>query len=163
MQEPADHSDAADFARSPGDEIDLLSCNVGHEVFCIDVASIHELRGWTEPPPLPHGPACLSGVINLRGIILPVVDLGAGLGIPPWDADPRNVIIVVCEGGPATGLAVSSVSDIHKEARTSLTPSLRSSDGIAETCISALALIEDRTIRIIDIAALMPHITLGAA
>ena len=163
MREPADHPALAEPASPSGDEVELLSCQLGHEVFCIDVAAIRELRSWSEPTRLPHSPASLSGVINLRGAILPVVDLAARLGLPPLAADPRNVIIVVSDGGQTTGLAVNAVSDIHRVAKAALTPPPRLTEETAEACIAALALIEDRMIRIIDLAALLPRAARDAA
>ena len=80
--------------------------------FCIDIMSVREIRGWTPATALPHAPAYVRGVINLRGSVLPIVDLAERLGFPPTDASARQVIIVVQVGAQIVGLLVDAVSDI---------------------------------------------------
>ena len=53
---------------------ELISFRVGEQYFCVDIMAVRELRGWTEATPLPRAPAYVTGVINLRGEVLPVVD-----------------------------------------------------------------------------------------
>ena len=74
--------------------------------------AIREIRGWTETTPLPHAPDYVRGVINLRGVVLPVVDLKARLGLGLTDANPKDVIVVVQAGERTIGLLVDAVSDI---------------------------------------------------
>ncbi len=143
--------------------VELLTFRLGDEVFCLDIMSVRELRGWTRPTPLPHAPACLAGVINLRGTILPVIDLATRLGMAPVAADPRHVIVVVEAAGQTAGLIVEAVSDIHTIARASLEPPPSLSAEGSEICIAALALVEDHMIRIVDLAAILPTVAAHAA
>ena len=77
-----------------------------------NIMAIREIRGWTETTPLPHAPAYVRGVINLRGVVLPVIDLKARLGRELTATNPKHVIIVVDDGSRTFGVLVDAVSDI---------------------------------------------------
>jgi purine-binding chemotaxis protein CheW len=80
--------------------------------FAADIMTIREIRGWTETTALPHVPDYVRGVINLRGTVLPVIDLKARLGLGQTEASVKHVIIVVNSGDRTIGLLVDAVSDI---------------------------------------------------
>ena len=80
--------------------------------FAADIMMIREIRGWTDTTALPHVPDYVRGVINLRGMVLPVIDLKARLGLGLTEATPKHVIIVVNSGDRTIGLLVDAVSDI---------------------------------------------------
>ncbi|MFV0409989.1 MAG: chemotaxis protein CheW [Paracoccus sp. (in: a-proteobacteria)] len=90
--------------------IELLSFQSGGHDYCVEIMSVQEIRSWSPATPLPHAPRCLKGVINLRGTVLPVIDLSACLGMAPTPDRERNIIIVVSFGGALTGLLVEKVS-----------------------------------------------------
>ena len=60
---------------------ELIAFRIGEQEFCVDIMSVREIRGWTPATPLPHAPSYVRGVINLRGAVLPIVDLAARLGL----------------------------------------------------------------------------------
>lgn len=142
---------------------EFLSFRLGDEEFCLDIMAVREIRSWTQPTPLPRAPACLSGVINLRGTILPVIDLAARLGLAPAAADPRHVIIVVERGGQCAGLVVAVVAGIVTLATGTLEPPPAQSATTAGGCLAALSLCEGRMLRIIDLGAVLPGSTVAAA
>jgi len=80
--------------------------------FAADIMTIREIRGWTDTTALPHVPDYVRGVINLRGTVLPVIDLKARLGLGVTEATAKHVIIVVKAGGRTIGILVDAVSDI---------------------------------------------------
>jgi len=90
--------------------------------FGTDIMSIREIRGWTETTPLPYAPSYVQGVINLRGVVLPVVDLKAQLGFSATEVTPKHVIIVVHTRGRTVGLLVDAVSDIVEASATDMQP-----------------------------------------
>ncbi len=91
----------------------FVAFRVGEQEFCIDVMSVREIRGFAPITPLPHSPAYVrEGLINLRGTVLPIVDVGARLGLPPGHPDARRVIVVVWIGTKLVGLLVDAVLDI---------------------------------------------------
>jgi purine-binding chemotaxis protein CheW len=85
--------------------------------FAADIMTIRKIRGWTDTTALPHVPDYVRGVINLRGMVLPVIDLKARLGLGLTDATAKHVIIVVNSGSRTIGLLVDAVSDILTVAR----------------------------------------------
>jgi purine-binding chemotaxis protein CheW len=113
-------TDAADSARE-GSE--LISFRIGEQEFCVDIMAVREIRGWTPATPVPHSQRFVKGVINLRGAVLPVVDLADRLGIGVAEESARHVIIVVQIRNRIVGLLVDAVCDIlstaeHKVQRT---------------------------------------------
>jgi purine-binding chemotaxis protein CheW len=91
---------------------ELITVRIGDQQFAIDIMSVREIRGWAASTPLPHAPAYVRGMINLRGVILPVVDLGARLGLAPTSAGRFSVVVVAEIDGRQIGLLVDAVCDI---------------------------------------------------
>lgn len=96
----------------PSSGAELVTVAIGEQQFAIDIMSVREIRGWTASTPLPNAPSHFLGMINLRGSILPVVDLGARLGLGATAADRSSVVIVVQIGSRQVGLLVDAVCDI---------------------------------------------------
>tara|TARA_R110002049_G_scaffold23545_9_gene83597 strand:+ start:26317 stop:26775 length:459 start_codon:yes stop_codon:yes gene_type:complete len=133
--------------------IELLTFRLADQEYSLDIMSVREIRGWTRATPLPHAPRYMKGVINLRGTVLPVMDLGERLGLPPREQSDRNVIIVVKHEDAMTGLLVDAVSDIIALTADDLQPPPDMSGGNAAGVVSALTLIDERMIRVLDLAA----------
>ncbi len=102
----------AQFTKLPTAGAELVTVRIGDQQFAIDIMSVREIRGWTSSTPLPHAPPYVRGMINLRGVILPVVDLGARLGLTPTSADGASVVVVAEIDGCQVGLLVDAVCDI---------------------------------------------------
>ncbi len=97
-------------APQPGDE--LVTVAVGAQQFALDIMSVREIRGWTQSTPLPNAAPHFLGMINLRGLILPVIDLSARLGLGTSNVAPSSVVVVVQIGERQVGLLVDGVCDI---------------------------------------------------
>src|SRR5580698_8380818 len=91
---------------------ELISFRIGAQEFCGDIMAVREIRGWTVATALPQSPGFVRGVINLRGAVLPIVDLAARLGFEGSETSERSVIIVAQIGEQVVGLLVDAVSDI---------------------------------------------------
>jgi purine-binding chemotaxis protein CheW len=91
---------------------ELIMVQIGDQQFAIDIMSVREIRGWAPSTPLPHAPPYVRGMINLRGLILPVVDLGARLGLASTQPDSASVVVVAEISGRQVGLLVDAVCDI---------------------------------------------------
>lgn len=100
-------SDAAEGAS----DLELISFEISGQEFCIDIRTVREIRGWTVATPLPQAPDFIRGVINLRGSIMPVIDLRARLGLGVTEPSSRHVIVVVQNGPRAAGLLVDGVQE----------------------------------------------------
>lgn len=91
---------------------ELLTFQCGGQGYAIDIMAVREIRSWSPPTPLPHAPVYMRGMVNLRGSVLPVMDLAQRLGLPVTPNDARNVVIVVQHEKRLYGLLVEAVSDI---------------------------------------------------
>lgn len=100
----------ADDGASP--QAELITIQVGAQRFAIDIMAVREIRGWTQSTRLPHAPPYVLGMINLRGAVLPVLDLGAKLGLGATAAGTSSVVVVVEVQGRQLGLVVDAVCDI---------------------------------------------------
>jgi purine-binding chemotaxis protein CheW len=92
--------------------LEIIAFHLGDQQFCIKTTSIREIRGWAAATPLPHAPPHVLGVMNLRGSVIPVIDLAARLGMAGTIDSSRSAIVVVEVGQGVVGLVVDQVSDI---------------------------------------------------
>ena len=102
----------SDPAVSQSGHRELVTFRVGNQDFCIDIMLVREIRGWTPATILPHAPSYVLGVINLRGSVVPIVDLSARLGLQASVPDDRHVIVIAVIENQTVGFLVNSVSDI---------------------------------------------------
>ncbi|MEL6227337.1 MAG: chemotaxis protein CheW [Pseudomonadota bacterium] len=135
--------------------VELLTFRLSDQEYSLDIMSVREIRGWTKTTPLPHSPSHMKGVINLRGTVLPVMDLAERLGLPPRAHSDRNVIIVVKHDDLMTGLLVDAVSDIVALSDDDLQPPPENNPGAQPGVIKALTLLDDRMIRVLDLAVVV--------
>lgn len=101
---------------------ELIAFRIGDQDFCIDIRLVREIRGWTPATPLPQSPDYVKGVINLRGAVLPIIDLSRRLGLGGVTPSARHVIIVARVGTRTLGLLVEAVSDILSVADEQIQP-----------------------------------------
>jgi len=74
--------------------VELLTFQLSEQEYSLDIMSVREIRSWTKATPMPHAPSFMRGVINLRGTVLPVMDLAERLGLPRREHSDRNVILL---------------------------------------------------------------------
>jgi purine-binding chemotaxis protein CheW len=91
---------------------ELITFGIAGQLFGIDIMAIREIRAWSPVTRLPRVPDYVAGVVNLRGAVLPVIDLSLRLGWPATETTPRNPIIVTVIDGQSRGLIVHDVNDI---------------------------------------------------
>lgn len=139
-----------------GSDLELLSFKVGEQEYSVDIMAVREIRGWTRATSLPHTPDYVRGVINLRGTVLPVVDLGLRLGIASGEPNERSVVIVVDLGDRTVGLRVDAVSDILSVPESELQSPPEMAAETSEGFIRALTIVEGRMIRVLDLSAVLP-------
>lgn len=95
-----------------GSTLEIIAFHLGDQQFCIKTTSIREIRGWAAATPLPHSPPDVIGVMNLRGSVIPIIDLAARLGVRSTVDTSRAAIVVAEVGRSVVGLVVDQVSDI---------------------------------------------------
>ncbi len=131
--------------------VELLTFRLSDQEYSLDIMCVREIRGWTKTTPLPHAPSHMKGVINLRGTVLPVMDLAERLGLPRREHNDRNVIIVVKHDDAMTGLLVDAVSDIIAITDDDLQPPPDLAPNTQPGVIKSLTLLDERMIRVLDL------------
>lgn len=95
-----------------GKAIDIIAFRLHQQEFCVQTTTIREIRGWAPCTPIPHAPHDVLGVMNLRGSVIPIIDLAGKLGMRATEANQRCAIVVAEVHGTPIGLVVDNVSDI---------------------------------------------------
>ncbi|OYU33987.1 chemotaxis protein CheW [Novosphingobium sp. PASSN1] len=143
---------------------ELITFEVEGQVFGLDIMSIREIRAWTPTTRLPRVPHYVAGVVNLRGTVLPVVDLAARLGWRATEPTPRHAIIVTQLGQQVGGWIVDSVSDIVTiPDQTLQAPPPGVGNDSVVPFLEGLAAIEDKMVMVLNLFALSDGAQLAAA
>ena len=90
----------------------FLTFCVGDELYGVDILRVQEIKGYTTVTRIPNTPASIKGVLNLRGTIVPIVDLRATFGMPAAEHTTVTVIVVLVVRDKVTGIIVDAVSDV---------------------------------------------------
>jgi len=136
---------------------ELVTFRVGDQDFCIDIMMVREIRGWTPATILPHAPEFVLGVINLRGSVVPIVDLSARLGLKPSVPDGRHVIVIAVVGTQTVGFLVNAVSDIIGIDQSEVQPTPDVTSEATRAFIEGVIVTDDRMLRVIDIKTVLPR------
>lgn len=148
--------DAATTGAAGNAATEYLSFRIGESEYSVEIMSVREIRGWTKTTSLPHAPRFVRGVINLRGTVLPVIDLAMRLGLNESDPEERNVIIVVDVGSRVMGLRVDAVSDILSFTKDQLQSPPEVASNARAPFVKALTILEDRMVRLLDLETVLP-------
>ena len=145
------------------DTIEFVSLIAGQQSYSIEITQVREIRRWAPVTPLPHSDPAVLGVMNLRGAVIPIVDLSARLGLGAIDPSARHVIVVVAVEERTVGLLVDGVSEILTVKGDAIreTPTLQSGEGVRS--IEGLLEVGDEMSRILDVTMLMPGAERAAA
>lgn len=145
------------------DPRELIAFRIGDQEFCVDIRSVHEIRGWAPATPLPQSPPYVRGVINLRGAVLPIVDLSCRLGLGMAQPSDRHVIIVARVGMRTVGLLVEAVSDILGVSEDMVHPTPDIGCDMVRSFVKGVLPIDGRMISLIAMDGLLPEIELEEA
>lgn len=131
-----------------GTNKEFLTFKLANEEFAVEINRVQEIRGWQEPSPLPNVPVFVKGVIDLRGTVVPILDLRERFNLPVT-YNATTVVIVVhiltSQGERIVGLVVDAVSDVHEFDTSSLQPPPDISTSIDSQYILGLSTIHDET------------------
>ena len=130
---------------------EVLAFRVAGQDFCFDLTSVREIRGWTETTILPHSQAFVKGVINLRGAVVPVIDLSERLGFGVTQVGARHVIIITVIESQTIGLLADVVSDILTIDESNLKPVPDMVEENVRKFISGVLIRDEKIIRIMNI------------
>ena len=142
---------------------ELIAFRIGDQEFCVNIMSVREIRGWTQATPMPHAPSYVLGVINLRGVVLPIVDMSFRLGMKPAEPTVRHVIIVAQVGPKVVGLLVDAVSDILTVTEAEIQPTPDLASDLAKMFVRGVLAIDGRMISLIALDHVLPTQEMAAA
>lgn len=135
---------------------ELIAFRIDGREFCVDIMQVRDIRGWTPATPLPHSPPYVRGVINLRGAVLPVIDMATRLGFKPTEPSVRHVIMVTQVDQQIIGLLVDAVSDILTVTEADIQPTPDVASELAKTFVRGVLAIDGRMISMISLDHVLP-------
>jgi len=148
--------EAASKREDPGsastDELQLVSFNVGAEEFGVDILKVQEINRMVEITRVPQAPHYVEGVINLRGKVIPIVDLRKRFNLEYKEYDKNTRIVVVDIDGNIMGMIVDSVSEVLRLQASMIEPPPEIVTGINSECIKGVAKLEDRLLIFLDLS-----------
>jgi len=135
---------------------EFLTFRLGTESFGIDILKVQEIRGWDEPTAIPNSPAFIKGVINLRGVIVPVLDLRMKFNLPQAAYDKFTVVIILNVASRVIGIVVDAVSDVLSLDKEAIRKTPEFSSAAFDTrYITGLATLDGQMLVLLDIEKLM--------
>lgn len=138
-------------AEDRSDQREIVSFRVKSKDFSIDIGYVREIRGWSPTTVLPHTPDYVKGVMNLRGNVIPVLDLSHRLGLGPTEPTERHVIVITVLQEKTAGLLVEAVSDIMTVSADEMKPTPEMASSGSRDFVQGVFMIDDNLIRVMDI------------
>lgn len=137
------------------DEQKVVVFQVGREEYAVEIGAVREVVPWTQPTPVPDSPPLVEGVVNLRGEIIPVIDLGRLFNTIRIHEGSESRIMVMEVEGQQAGFVVDAVSEVYTAGMSALVPPspvLRSArlDPAREIVLGILKLGENRLVVLVD-------------
>jgi purine-binding chemotaxis protein CheW len=134
---------------------EYLTYTLGPEEYAIDILRVQEIRGYEAPTTIANAPSFLKGVINLRGTIVPIVDLRIKFNVGKADYTPFTVVIILNIGARVVGIVVDSVSDVTMLRRDQIRPAPEFAATVDTKYINGLCTLDERMLIVVDIEQLM--------
>ena len=136
--------------------LELISFEIADQEFCIDIRTVREIRGWSPATPMPQTPDYIVGVINLRGLVVPVLDLRNRLGLGRTEPSSRHVIVVIQHEGRVAGLLVDGVQETFQVDSTLLQPPPAMGSTANDRFVDAILPLEGRMLSRLVVGSLLP-------
>jgi len=152
-----------DLMNTTNHENEFVIFLIGDKEYCIDIMSLKEIRGWTTATLLPNSPSFMKGVINLRGAVVPIIDLAIRLGLPPTKQSERSIVMITTIDGKSIGLFADAVLDIMAIPPEDIQIPPNISSQASVSLISGLIAREDRMISVINLPSISPDVDAMAA
>ena len=144
-----------------GTHAEFLTFRLGAEEYGIDILRVQEIRSYEEPTRIANAPHFIKGVVNLRGVIVPVVDLRIKLNCEKVEYNGFTVVIVLNVHGRVVGAVVDSVSDVLELSHELIKPAPEMNTTVDVSFITGIASVGERMLILMDIAALMSSADMG--
>ncbi len=159
ISDTAPHVASLEKPKESGEEvaqtwIQFVTFMVDERSYGIEITKVREIKGWSEPTELPSAPHAMRGVLNLRGIIVPIFDLRARFGGGETQASEEHVVIIITLGNRLIGLLVDAVSDILTLELGEILPVPEMDAGISQRFLSGLVTQDDRMVALLKLEEL---------
>lgn len=155
-QQTSMHSGAA---QAGGKAAQFLTFILGQEEYGVDILRVQEIRGWQQVTRVPNAPSYLLGVLNLRGTIVPIIDMRMRFNLDKVEYNPVTVIIVLsvktANGSHVFGVVVDGVSDVLDVMPGDIKPAPELGGAADTDFISGLATLNERMVMLLDIDKLL--------
>jgi purine-binding chemotaxis protein CheW len=131
----------------------------GGEEYGVEILRVQEIKGWDHVTRVPYAPPYVLGVMNLRGMIVPVIDLRTRLKLPKRDFDASTVVIVVrvrsSRGEKTIGIVVDAVSEVYSIVADAIQPVPELGGIAAGSCVRGIATVDGKMVMLLDIDSLV--------
>ncbi|MEW6021587.1 MAG: chemotaxis protein CheW [Pseudomonadota bacterium] len=151
------------MSEANNNELEVLSFRLGKEEYGISILKVQEIRGYDAVTRIANAPAFLKGVINLRGQIVPIVDMRIRFALGQAEYDAFTVVIILNIGRQVIGMVVDSVSDVVTLAPEQVRPAPSIGGGIDADHLLGLGTVGERMLILLDIERLMASPDMGLA
>lgn len=136
-----------------------LTFMLAGEEYGVDILRVQEIKGWDSATPIPNTPEHVLGVINLRGTVVPIVDLRRRFALESKELGATTVVVVLKvkgESGERTmGFVVDSVSDVYTVPMEQIKAAPDLGGSLADTCVKGLATVDGKMVILLDIDRLV--------
>ncbi|MDP1674739.1 MAG: chemotaxis protein CheW [Burkholderiales bacterium] len=134
---------------------EFLTFRLGAEEYGIEILKVQEIRGWEQPTTIANSPDFIKGVINLRGTIVPIVDMRIKFGLDEADYNALTVVIILNVANRVVGMVVDAVSDVITLSGEQIRPAPQFGTVLDMQHIVGLGTVENRMLILLDIEKLM--------
>ncbi|SEJ09180.1 chemotaxis protein CheW [Frateuria terrea] len=132
-----------------------LTVNLASEEYAIDILAVREIRGWTPVTRIPQAPHYVLGVLNLRGAIVPVLDLRLRFGLQREEYSATTVTVVVTVAGRLFGVVVDAVSDVLDVQADGVRPVPDMGTAVDTEYLKGLTSVDERMVLLLDVDKLL--------
>lgn len=146
-----------------GSAREYLTFRLGQEEYGIDILKVQEIRGYEPPTRIANAPVFIKGVVNLRGTIVPIVDMRLKFNCAKAEYNSFTVVIILNLRNRIVGIVVDSVSDVMELSAASIQPAPDIDSTIDSSCILGLGSVSERMLILLDIEQLMSGADMGLA
>jgi purine-binding chemotaxis protein CheW len=150
-------------ANKPGEEAgrEYLAFSLGGEEYAVNILQVQEIRAYERVTRIANMPAFIKGVMNLRGAVVPVVDLRVRFNVGKAEYDASTIVIVINIGPRTIGMVVDGVSDVVSLKASQLRPAPQIAGVLTAEFLEGVAILDQRMLIIVDINGLMSSKEMG--
>lgn len=146
---------------APSGAREYLTFRLDKEEYGIDILKVQEIRGYEPPTRIANAPEFIKGVVNLRGTIIPIIDMRLRFHCAQADYNSFTVVIILNLRNRVVGIVVDSVSDVMELSQDNIRIAPDIESAIDNSCIMGLGSVGDRMLILLDIEKLMSSVDMG--